>query len=439
MTIRTLVSIYRGVLAERGASWREPWKPLLPKAAVAASGLLLVALACFQTATQTQPDEPVPMRTLSASPTPTSTLEPTPRVVLRTPTKPPPLVDTTVANVPIEDVVFDTFAGGFIRLSEASEQLIEVLRDRIRPIYEPVYDSAQDADWLRDGDTVIGYVASSGTSYAYPVRMLNVHEIVNDVIDGVPVLVTYCPLCASGMVYNRQLDGQVLLFGNTSALYEFDLVMYDHETGSYWHQVIGDAIVGPLTGSRLELLPAMTTTWRQWRDLQPDTHVLSRDLGLLPAVPSGGTYDRDVTAGIADIVNQGRFRFPVTREKFDDRLRLGDLVFAIQVGESHKAYLLTGSPEEVINDEVGGESVVVIVRQGGSSASAYLRTLDGQTLSFGINGGVVEDVETGSAWDDGGRSVAGPTAGILLTPVPSRTSFWFSLVGALPGIELYRR
>ena len=94
---------------------------------------------------------------------------------------------------------------------------------------------------MRDTDLVLGYVGpESGSAFAYPVKMLNLHEIVNDVIDGRPVLISYCPLCASGAVYDRELAGEVLLFGNTSALYQSDLVMYDHQSGSYWFQVLGE-------------------------------------------------------------------------------------------------------------------------------------------------------------------------------------------------------
>ena len=233
-------------------------QPLHRRGLALVVGLLLsLALACSQ-----QTDNPAPAVSpaslpaaapegqLSARVTETPKPESTgqgPVRALRTPTGPPPTVDTSIAGVPVEDVLFDTFRGGFVRLSEASEETIEILRDRIKPIYEPRYDSAGDGDWLSQGDGVLGYVSSSGDAFAYPMKMLNFHEIVNDVIDGVPLLVSYCPLCASGVVYDRELNGEVLLFGNTSALYQSDLVMYDHETGSYWHQVIGEAIVGPLT------------------------------------------------------------------------------------------------------------------------------------------------------------------------------------------------
>lgn len=118
---------------------------------------------------------------------------------------------------------------------------IRSLRDRIRPIDEPRYGSPDELPWLEDGDLVVGYVAD-GEAYAYPVKVLNFRELVKDELGGRPVVVTYCPLCGSGVVYDRRAADRTLLFGNTSALYEADLVMFDHETGSYWFQVAGEAI-----------------------------------------------------------------------------------------------------------------------------------------------------------------------------------------------------
>ena len=113
--------------------------------------------------------------------------------------------------------------------------MIERLRDAIWSIYEPGYEDVTGGGWLNDRDLVLGYVGLDA-EYAYPIKMLNFHELVNDVIDGIPVLVTYCPLCGSGIVFDRQLGGEVLVFGNTSALFENDLVMFDYETESYWFQ-----------------------------------------------------------------------------------------------------------------------------------------------------------------------------------------------------------
>ena len=385
------------------------------------SGVLVLVLACSQSAT-----EPV------ASPTPADATqqpaaagsEPPPA-----PTGPPPKLDTSIASVPLDEVVLDTFQGGFIRLSEASQDDINRLRDAIAPIYGPAYDEVEGGNWLGDGDLVVGYVSESG-AYAYPIKILNLHEIVNDVIDGIPVLVSYCPLCASGAIYNRELEGQVLLFGNTSALYESDLVMYDHQTGSYWFQVIGEAIVGPATGQRLTLVPSMTTTWAAWTRMNPDTKVLQRP-------GPGQRYRRDPFLGYEDNVNNGRFAFPVSKDKLDGRLRAGDRVLAVEVEGSHKAYALHGLREEAINDTVGNQEIVVIVRLEGPSGAAYLRTLGDRKLSFKLEDRILVDVETGTLWDAAGRGTSGPLAGSQLERVPSLTSFWFSLAGSLPGVDLY--
>ena len=100
--------------------------------------------------------------------------------------------------------------------------------------------------------------SAGGEAFAYPINILNFHEMVNDTTGGIPLLATYCPQCFSGVVFSREVDGQTLTFGNTSALYQSDLVMYDHQTGSYWFQVGGEAVVGTLTRARLEPLPSAT-------------------------------------------------------------------------------------------------------------------------------------------------------------------------------------
>ena len=376
--------------------------------------------------------EPVTVISTPASP-PASANDGAPTLALRVPTDPPPKVDTSIASVSLDNIYFYTFDGGSIRLSRASDVAIERLRDRIKPIYLPNYEPVEGGYWLAESDLVIGYAADNGEAFAYSLKILNFHEIVHDIIDGIPVLVSYCPLCASSVVYSRELDGAVHTFGNTSALYESDMVMFDHETGSYWFQVLGEAIVGALTGQRLETLPSTTATWGQWKGMHPETRVLSRDLGLL----GGNPYARDLFVGYDRRVNREQFAFPVDKDRLDDRLRAGDRVLAIQVGETHKAYPLIDTEDKVVNDEVGGEKVVVIARVVGPTASAYLSTLGGQTFTFNLNDGVVEDVETGTKWDDGGHAISGPMVGAQLTRVPSRTSFWFSVVGALPDIELH--
>ena len=413
------------------------------------AGLIFLAAACTQAQLEgTAPDaSPAPEVSPSPTPAPLVSEVPTPPPIasppsspasptaskepaaLYTPEGPPPKLDTSISSVSLDEVVFDTFRGGYIPLSDASDALIEQLRDAIKPIYEPRYDPVERGDWLRDDDVVIGYASESG-AFAYPIKILNLHEIVNDLIDGVPVLISYCPLCASAVAYSRELGGRILLFGNTSALHESDLVMYYHETGSYWFQVLGEAIVGPLTGKRLVLLPSVTTTWGRWKEQHPETKVLSRNLGLLSG-GLGSPYARDPFVGYDERLNRGQFVFPVTEEKLDGRLPAGQKVFAVQVGQSHKAYALPEDSDWVINDEVDGKSIVVIARVEGPTAASYVSAIDGRTLTFRLNDGAVLDSETGTTWDDSGRAISGPMAGAQLNPVPSRTSCSFRRIRSL--------
>ena len=341
-----------------------------------------------------------------------------------------PIVDLTTHSVPLEEVVFDTFDGRSVRLDVASERLIERLRDAIKPIYNPGYGDANGLPWLRDSDLVIGYMSESG-AYAYPIKVLNLQELVNDVIDGVPVLVSYCPLCASGVVYSREVEGRALLFGNTSALFQSDLVMFDHQTGSYWFQVLGEAIVGTMTGTRLTPLPAMTITWGEWRRLHPDTRLLVSDGG----VAFGSRYASDPFAGYGESLDSGRFPFPVSEERLDSRLRASEIVITAEVDSGVKAYPIRLIGDSAVNDQVGGQPVVIFSR--GSTGSAFLATVSGDQLTFQLKDGLFVDQQTGSTWDDAGRSVAGPLKGASLEPVPSRRAFWFSIAGAVPGLELY--
>ncbi|MEE9286232.1 MAG: DUF3179 domain-containing protein [Dehalococcoidia bacterium] len=350
----------------------------------------------------------------------------------RPPEGPPPPVDTAVHGVPLQDVVFDTFQGGFIRLPDASPATIERLRDAIRPIYTPRYEGPEGGDWLDPDNLVLGFEAETA-AFAYPIRMLNSHEIVNDEIDGVPVLITYCPLCGSGIVFRRVVDGRELVFGNTSALFESDLVMYDHQTGSYWFQSGGEAIVGTLTGRRLGLLPSVMLPWRDWLTLHPDTRVLSRDQGF-----GRRRYAADVFEGYGERLDRLQFPFPVSIEKLDDRLRPSTVVISVRAAGQEKAYPLAALSGSVVNDAIGDEPVVVVVPTGGLSGRAFSRRHDGETLTFELRDGDVRDRETGSRWDFAGRAVEGPLAGQELEPLPTRRAFWFSLSLALPGIPLYQ-
>ena len=383
-----------------------------------------------------KPPPSLPMETPSAHfPTPEqTTLTPT-RIAksLEVDLSSVPMVDLSKNKVPLEEVVFDTFDSRFVRLNMATQQLIEDLRDVIKPIYNPIYGESSGLPWLRDSDLVLGYV-SKGTAYSYPLKILNSQELVNDVIDGVPVLVSYCPLCASGVVYIREVEGRTMVFGNTSALFQSDLVMFDHQTGSYWFQVLGEAIVGEMTGKRLTPLPSITTSWGEWKRLHPDTRLLVSDGGIA----FGSRYASDpFSGGYSAGLDAGRFPFPVSEERMDNRLRASEIVITVELNSSVKAYAPRLIGNAAVNDQVGGQPVVVFSSE--PTASAFLATVSGMRLTFQYRNGTFVDIETGSTWNVVGRAVAGTLEGSSLEPVPSRRGFWFSIAGAIRGLELHNQ
>ena len=399
---------------------------MTPRLVTAAAVMTLLGAACAGATGETSP-------TSSSSPNTApgvQPIEPGPDVqppIVVEPGQVPPEVDLTIHSVPLDEVYFDTFDGGSVPLSVSTPELRSRLLDAIPPIDRPVYGPASDGSWLAPDDLVLGYV-TGGRAYAYPFKILNYHEIVNDELDGVPVLISYCPLCRSAIVYDRRAGGHVLSFGNTSALYESDLVMVDRNTGSYWWQVAGTAIVGPLTGTELVALPSEVATWAGWTSRYPDTLVLSRETGY------ERPYERDAFATYADVLDAGRFPFPVGEAARDPRLAASALVVGVVLGGDARVYPIDGLTDP-INDEVGGEPVVVFPTDGG--ATVYRAVHDGRTMVFQRRGSAYVDAGTGSVWAADGAAVSGPLAGEQLQAIPTRTAFWFAFVGAFPDARIW--
>ncbi len=401
-----------------------------------AAGLLVLAVACGGSDPTPEPQGSIPQAT-EAKPEPTSIVPEGSSVV----PKIVPDLDRSIHSVPLEDILFDTFGttdARFVPLSEISDELQTDLRDAIIPVDIPTYGGADSLPWLEDDDLILGYAAGE-EAFAYPINILNFHEMVTDTIGGVPVLITYCPLCFSGAVFSRELDGETLTFGNTSALYQSDLVMYDHQTGSYWFQVAGEAVVGTKTGSKLKLLPSATMPWGEWKALYPDTRLILGVDGVRENLFAGDAYGNDFGAGYQDRINAEQFAFPVNEDRLDRRLSAGEMVLTVESDGGATAFPLGEIDNAAVNAAVGGEAVVVFASSGGRSVAAFSRVLDGQTLSFDHLGeGLFSDRETGSSWDFAGRSVAGDLAGSSLERVNTRRSFWFAVAISFPGIEIHR-
>ncbi len=237
-------------------------------------------------------------------------------------------------------------------------------RDCIPSIDAPKYVAASAADFLADDDVVIA-LSWKGEHRAYPARILDHHEIVNDTIAGTALAVTWCPLCGSAVGVHREIDGQVTEFGVSGLLYNSDLVLYDRTTNTLWDQVIATGIVGPLTGSKLEFFPVTMTTWGRWRKEHPDTLVLSTDTGF--------DYDYSVDA-YAKYRESSQLMFPVRQT--DDRMRPKSVVFGFDLGDTRIAFteaLL--SEQKSVSHELDGHTLVVTMNDDGTVA---LETENGQ-------------------------------------------------------------
>ncbi|HZD22162.1 MAG TPA: DUF3179 domain-containing protein [Acidimicrobiia bacterium] len=389
----------------------------------------LAVAACSSSEPGAEPDTPSTRASSPGSTAVNTTSDTGEEITTSTTAQEVPDVDTSLHSVPLDLILFDTFDGRAVALTDSTPELRGRLLDAIPPIDDPVYQDSADGDWLQPDDLVLGYVTTE-QAYAYPFKILNYHEIANDDLAGVPVLISYCPLCRSGIVYDRRVDGQVLEFGNTSALYESDLVMVDRSTGSYWWQVPGEAIVGPLTGTKLTSLPSRVARWDDWKQLHPDTKVLSRDTGY------DRPYDNDPFTIYPDRIDQGQFPFPLGDTARDDRLPASTLVVGVEIGDVNRVYALPLT-DGAVNDIAGGTPVVLLTSGDGASAGVFSPVVDGVALEFDQTSEGYIDDQTQSLWTATGAAVDGPLQGRQLSAIPSRTTFWFAYIAAFPNSELY--
>ena len=305
----------------------------------------------------------------------------------------------------------------------------------IPAIDDPEFAEIPSIDWLEDQEPVI-MLGVDDEWRAYPIQILIWHEIVNDTIAGVPVTVTFCPLCHTAVTFDRTVDGQVLDFGVSGNLRHSDLVMYDRQTESWWQQATGRGIVGEFSGTALEFLPSQLVSWAQFKELHPDGVVLTRNTGHIRdygANPYSG-YDR---ADSDPFLLQDK-------ALIDGRLNPKVRIVGVVVDEEAVAYPLPDVAEAVVvNDAVGGDSIVVLWSPGTASglggatvaggdlvgsAVVYSRAVpDGTTLEFERAGeGLMTDTETRSTWNVGGTAIDGPLSGTQLESVPNDQPFWFA-------------
>lgn len=320
-----------------------------------------------------------------------------------------------------------------IRRLQAGELVIAADTDDIPAIMaqESFFAAATTStEWLED-EYVIG-LALNGEARAYPIRLLSSHELVNDTVGGEPVLISWCPLCFSAIVFERTINGQVLTFGVSGILYRDNLVMYDHQTNTLWSQLLGQSLRGALRQQRLTVIPSLITTWAEWKQLHPETWVLSAELL--------GQYEGELIDPYAGYYTSGSAGLAGDVDHPAD-VAAKSLVVGVQVGRQFRAYpLSTLSEEGLVEDELGGVPLVLVYDDELQAVYVYHRAIAGEGVSFAAANSphTLQDSLTGSTWDwRTGQATAGPLTGTNLTPYPATLTFWFAWAGIFPETEVY--
>ncbi len=319
--------------------------------------------------------------------------------------------------------------------------------DGIPPIDDPRFLRPEEVRFLAAREPVVA-VEVNRVAKAYPIRILMWHEIVNDVFDGVPVVVTYCPLCNTGISFRRPtVDGEILDFGTSGKLYRSNLVMYDRQTGSYWPQALGQAVVGPLLGMELEPVATRLLSWADWRSAHPDGLVLSPRTGHVRR------YGSNPYVGYED-----EERPPLFTGEPDPRLRPTEHVLGIAGADTiafpySELERLSEDGVAAVNRIVGAEPIAVFWKAGTVSAldaaripmsadvgaaAAYEPRIGLRRLTFVVRNGAFIDEETASTWTIAGEAIAGPLAGRRLRVALALDSFWFTWAAFHPETEIFR-
>ncbi|CAN5326141.1 DUF3179 domain-containing protein [soil metagenome] len=321
-------------------------------------------------------------------------------------------------------------------LIDPSEIRQIVPRDAIPALDEPRLSPVADIGWLAAREPVIE-VEIDGDARAYPLQILIWHEIVNDVVGGTPIAVTFCPLCNTAIAFERPtIEGAATTFGTSGSLYHSNLVMYDRTTESYWPQATGQAVTGPLTGQELDRVSAQIVSWADFREAYPNGMVLSRDTG------HSRSYGTNPYPGYDDIDNPP-FLF---KGKADGRLAAVERVLGVQTDCEIIAFPYFRLKEAasgdlaVINARIGGKPTLIVWKAGVVSAldedqiamsrdvgaaAAFDSALAGRPLHFVVRNGRIVDRTTSSVWDVFGRAISGPLEGEQLTSADALDTFWF--------------
>jgi hypothetical protein len=307
-----------------------------------------------------------------------------------------------------------------IRLEEIAWGGVPV--DGIPSLDAPKTIRAGDAAFLTPEELVFG-VSINGETRAYPLRIMDWHEMTNDVVGGVPFALAYCTLCGSGILYETKLEGRAkpLIFGSSGLLYRSNKLMFDRETDSLWNQFTGRPVVGTLTGSGLELRtrPLVIASWQAWKTEHPDTTVLSLDTGHRRNYSLGEPY--------GDYFASPDLMFPAAQPRRE--LQAKDYVFVLRDLTAPKAWslkLFEGGA--VINDTAGVLDVVLI----GDAATRTVRAYRGDGRTFSKASSTADVAADGVQWRISEDALTAPD-GTTLGRLPGHIAYWFAFANYFGG------
>jgi hypothetical protein len=318
-----------------------------------------------------------------------------------------------------------------------------VTKDGIPSVDAPRFVPVNAArKFLSDNEPVIA-LQIKGIRRAYPLQILIWHEIVNDQIGLLPVVITFCSICNSAIVFERRLGTRILSFGVTGFVHGSNMILYDRQTESWWQQFTGEAVVGDLTGRKLRRLPAQLISFAQFAAAFPNGQVMSQQTGFQRDYGRNPHFRYDTIEG----------RPSHFRGKPDPRLKPMERVIGVEIDSQAKAYPYSiSSSRRVIHDRIGlqelvifhapgtisalDESVITKSREVGSTG-VFKPQVEGRALRFRYENGQFIDGETGSQWNILGQAVSGSLRGKFLERLPSGEYFAFAWIAFKPKTEIF--
>jgi hypothetical protein len=299
-------------------------------------------------------------------------------------------------------------------------------------IQTPEFVTASEATFLQNDDILLG-VASGNVAKAYPAADLAQHGAVSDAVPDGPISVTWCGVCNTGLVFRAEVKGRRLHF-QYDRMVGANEVQKDFETGTSWQQATGEAIDGPLKGTRLQLYPVVRTTWGEWRKRFPNTLVLKPLPGYADVMAGMSTRIKAATRDATATAPKGALTL-------DERLPARETIAGIGIGRDAVAFPFSALRiARVVNERVGGVPILVVHQPSSDTTTAFDARAKGKALRFeaaNAEASSLVDLDTHSTWNAYGLSVEGPLKGTQLKQVMLVPQFWFAWSQFRPGTRVF--